>query len=144
MRAVEPARPPWGRYAVWGAFAAAVVAAGWWAVARLTTPTIAADDARPLAETFLAELRTGKTDRIDAAWTGTTAEFKSNQGREQFRRWVKGQKRLSEPAEFRGCDMAERNGLRVADCRFACPSGGVRVLLAREDGQWKVERVLAE
>ena len=111
---------------------------------RLTVPTIAADEARPIAEAFLAELRTGKADRIDAAWAGTTAEFKSNQGQEQFRKYVRGQKRLAEPAEFQGSDMAERNGLRVADCRFQARTGPVRVLLAWEAERWKVERVLVE
>jgi hypothetical protein len=139
-----PERQPLLRYLVPAAALVTAGAAGWWLVARLTVPSIAADEARPIAEAFLAELRTGKPDRIDAAWSGTTAEFKSNQGQEQFRKYVKGQKRLAEPTEFQGSEMTERNGLRVADCRFQARTGPVRVLLAREADRWKVERVLVE
>ncbi len=125
--------------------ALALAAAGWWAARGGRTPDIAPDDARPIAEAFLGDVRTGKPDRVDAAWQGTTAEFKSYQGREQFRKFVRANKALAAPAEFQECQVTEANGLRVARCRFRTASGApLTVMLAPEGGEWKVGRLLLE
>lgn len=138
-------RRPW----VYAALAAAVFAgAGALWLARggsAIAPSIGADEARPIAEAFLADVRTGKPDRVDAAWESTSAEFKSGQGKEQFRKFVRANKVLAAPAEFQGCEMTEANGVRVARCRFRTASGApLAVLLGPDRSAWKVERLVLE
>lgn len=135
---------PWRKYIRVALVLVLTVGLCIWAIVWLKTPTISEDDARPIAEAFLTDVRTGRIDRIDAAWDGTTPEFKSNQGREQFRKYVKTQKRLAETAQFQSAQMSEANGVRVAECLFLTPQGPVRVLLARDENKWKVERILVD
>lgn len=128
------------------AVAAVVVAvAGVWLVGRWRNPVASVDDVRPTAEQFLAQLRTGRPDQLDAAWSATTAEFKSDMGRDRFRRFVLSTPPLRGPSELTDFRMTDANGLRRAECDFHTPSGmTLRVLLAYEGSAWKVERILAE
>lgn len=99
--------------------------------------------ARTIAEAFLADVRSGQAD---AAWKGTTAEFQSLQGRETFRSFVKTKPEFKTVPEFVDCSMKEVNGLNLADLRYRSPgtSKTIRLTLALERGQWKVERLAVE
>jgi hypothetical protein len=103
------------------------------------------DASRATASKFLDEVRAG---RAEAAWEGTSAEFKSLLGRESFVGLVRKTPvlREKEPAEFVSFNAAERNGLPVAECIFrtASKKSALKVLLARENGTWKVERLTVD
>lgn len=103
-------------------------------------PRLVQDDGRKTAEGFLLAVREGK---VDEAWTGTTAEFKSLMGQEEFRKTVKGSQELLSPTEFEGFESKPRDGLALAEYKFRPlrGSGKVVVLLAPEGNSWKVERV---
>lgn len=140
-------RPRWSpRWIGVGVLAAVLLGALLWqAVAWLRIPSTSSDEARPIAESFLGDLRSGKADRIDAAWATTTPEFKSDMGKERFRQFVRSKPQLKEPAEFADFHMTEANGLRVAECTFRTAKGAaVRVFLAPDERSWKVERVRVE
>jgi hypothetical protein len=103
-------------------------------------------EGRAAAEPFLENLR---NDKIDAAWESTSAEFKSDMGRENFRRFVKGHPVLKQPLDFAAYEPNQTNGLPFGACDFRTPqsaptSAKVRILVAREDDKWKVERVIVE
>lgn len=101
------------------------------------------DAGKSIASTFLKEIQEG---RVDAAWSATTAEFKSMLGLEGLRAYVKKNKTLSRPSEFVSLTPVDRNGLAMAECLFRPADAGsnVKVLLARENGEWKVERLSVE
>jgi len=109
----------------------------------------APDDAqaRRVVERFLEQLRTGT---VDAAWESTTADFKSDEGRDAFRRFVKGRPVLHQPLEFTTIKQVEVNGLARWEATLRPPAatqdapGAVRVLIAQESGVWKVERLTTE
>ncbi|MDG3007506.1 hypothetical protein [Paludisphaera mucosa] len=69
-------------------------------------------------------------------------------GRDGLVGYVKAHKSLKEkaPAEFVSFNVAEREGLPLAECLFrtADQRAAVKVLLAREGGAWKVERLTAD
>lgn len=103
-------------------------------------------EGRAAAEPFLENIR---NDKVDAAWESTSAEFKSDMGRENFRRFVKGHPVLKQPLDFSAYEPNQTNGLAFGACDFKTPqsapaSAKVRILVAREDNQWKVERVIVE
>ncbi len=106
-------------------------------------PVASSDDGRPIAEAFLAQIRTGQ---VDAAWESTTAEFKSDEGREQFRQFVARTPMLREPLEFVQYESTELNGLPRGEFHFrhASSPAKVRVILAREAQQWKAEGVFVD
>jgi len=104
------------------------------------------ESGRATAEPFLAAIRSGNAS---AAWETTTAEFKSNQGRENFLKYVEQHPLVKEPLEFYNFQTVTINGLSCAECAFGkqgAPGSGpkVRVLLAKEQGKWKVERLIAD
>lgn len=121
------------------------LAAFWW---RPWGRHAAPDDgeAREVVERFLAQLRSGD---IDAAWDSTTADFKSDEGRESFRRYVLERPVLQQPLEFVQLGQVEIHGLTrweavhrpTADAGSAA---AVRTLIAREGDAWKVERIVVE
>jgi hypothetical protein len=103
-------------------------------------------DGREIAEPFLESIR---GDRVDAAWESTTAEFKSDMGRESFRRFVSQHPTLKDTVEFTGFEVISLKGLSRPQCSFQTkPAQGapvaIRVLLAREQDAWKVERLIVE
>lgn len=89
---------------------------------------------------FLTRIRQGQ---VEQAWQGTTAEFKSMLGLEGLRAYVAAHPELSGPAQFEGQEALDREGLDLAKCRYRATPGGqpITVLLAREGGEWKVERL---
>lgn len=103
-------------------------------------------DGRNAAEPFLTEIR---NSRIDAAWDSTTAEFKSDMGRERFRKLVQSNRIFKEPLEFAGYEPDQTNGITRGACDYRTPADAkvqakVRVLVAREGDFWKVERLIIE
>jgi hypothetical protein len=104
------------------------------------------EDGRGVAEPFLEGIR---DNRIDAAWESTTAEFKSDMGRETFRAYARKHPVLKEPLEFTGYEPDKTNGVTRGACDYSTPAGSkvqakVRVLVAREGELWKVERLIVE
>lgn len=103
-------------------------------------------DGRAAAEPFLSEIREGRFDR---AWDSTTAEFKSDMGREAFQRFVQERPALRQPLEFAGYEPDKTNGINRGACDFRAPASAsppaqVRILVARENGEWKVERLIVK
>ena len=102
---------------------------------------------RKVADAFLAQLRAGQ---YDAAWQSTTAEFKSDEGRESFGRYVRGLSVLRQPLEFVQYEVSDLNGLARGQCHYAPPAGPkspphkVRIAIAQEEGQWKVEGLFVD
>ncbi len=98
------------------------------------------EDGRAIGAAFLDQIREG---RVDEAWGGTTSEFKSMLGLEGLRAYVAKHPELASPAEFEGLEEIEQNDLTLAKCRFRAAASGepITVLLAREAGEWKVERL---
>ncbi len=103
------------------------------------------DASREIAAKFLEEIRAG---RVAAAWEGTSTEFKSLLGREGLVAYVRAHPTLKEkaPADFVSFNTAERNGIPLGECAFRTSSrkSAVKVLLARADGAWKIERLTVE
>jgi len=110
---------------------------------RWREPPVPSQAPQTVAADFVEELR---TNRIDTAWAGTTAEFKSFLGRERLRDFVLSKAILRQPLEFSGVEQQAINGISFMACTFHSPhkSDLVRVLLANDSGQWKVERLLVE
>lgn len=101
-------------------------------------------EGRRVAETFLSEIR---GDRTDAAWESTTAEFKSDMGRETFQRFVQSHSILRGQLTFVAFQADRTNDIERGACDFQTEppgSGKMRVLVAREDQKWKVERLIVE
>lgn len=103
------------------------------------------DASRDTAARFLDEVRAG---RAEAAWEGTSTEFKSLLGRDGFIAYVRKHPALleKEPAQFVSFNAAERNGIPVGECAFRSASrkSAVKVLVAREGGVWRVERLTVD
>jgi hypothetical protein len=98
------------------------------------------DEGRSVAETFLGELQQG---RPEAAWQSTTAEFKSDEGKESFVAAVKPVKFLKEPLEFVSVQTVQVGEMPRSEYLYRAKTGEtVRIVLAREEGQWKVDRWL--
>lgn len=107
-----------------------------------TTPP---SDGREIADPFLELVRGSK---LDDAWQSTTAEFKSFQGKEEFRKFVSQHPVLKVPLEFTGHEIIETYGLKRNQCAYrpadAKSTAKIRVLLAQEQNQWKVEALFVE
>jgi hypothetical protein len=103
-------------------------------------------EGRPIADLFLTQVREG---RIDEAWQSTTADYKSDQGRDAFRSFVAARPGLKHPAEFVAFEEISVNDLTrwkyTYRLQTTLPSGSsdVGVLIARENGVWKVEQFVA-
>lgn len=100
-----------------------------------------------VADAFLAQLRAGQ---VDQAWQSTTAEFKSYEGRESFARYVRQHPYLKQPLTFVEYQVGELNGLPRGQCLYQPPSSAkskdlkIRVAVAQEANEWKVEGVFVE
>ncbi|REJ88940.1 MAG: hypothetical protein DWQ34_20890 [Planctomycetota bacterium] len=104
------------------------------------------NEGRAIAEKFLMQVRTGE---VDAAWESTTADFKSDEGRESFRAFVAARPVLSEKAEFVASEETIVHGLTRWKYTYRLGSQGssaeeIYVLLTNERGEWKVDRFAAE
>lgn len=105
-----------------------------------------ADVGKQVADAFLDQIRRGQ---LDAAWQSTTAEFKSYQGRDTFRAQVAQHPHLRGPLQFVRYEVAQLNDLTRGQCIYQPASGKppgrqVRVVVAQEGGQWKVDGLLLD
>ena len=104
-------------------------------------------EARAVIDGFVDQLRSGE---IDAAWESTTADFKSDEGRDSFRAYVRQRDVLSEALEFSELKQIEIHGLTRwegvlrAAADSPTPSASVRVMIAQENDVWKVDRLVVE
>lgn len=105
-------------------------------------PQAPPDVGKEVAELFLKQLRTGAAD---LAWQSTTAEFKSDEGRESFARYVQQHAALWPAIEFQEYRRGELNGLPRGQCIYHPAANSnpaiqqVRIAVAQEEGNWKVE-----
>lgn len=115
-----------------------------WYLNSRPVPQAPPDVGKDVAELFLKQLREGQAD---AAWQSTTAEFKSDEGRESFARYVHQHAALWPAIEFLEYRRGELNGLPRGQCIFqpaatANPTPQVkqvRIAVAQEAETWKVE-----
>jgi hypothetical protein len=101
-----------------------------------------------VADAFLAQVQAGQ---LNAAWQSTTAEFKSDEGRESFIRDVKARPLLRGPLNFVSYDVTDLNGLKRGQCIYEsaaagkkAPAARVRVVVAQDTGEWRVEGLFFE
>ena len=104
------------------------------------------NEGREVADRFLAQLQQGE---LDAAWDSTTADFKSDEGRESFRAYVQQRPYLKSPPEFSGFEEISVHGLTrwKNNYRYPAETAGamldVGVLIARENDKWRVDQFVA-
>jgi hypothetical protein len=106
-------------------------------------PPPPSDADREVAANFLKLIREGKTD---AAWTGTSAEFKSFMGKAEFAKFVKDHPQLKQPAEA-GEVTTTNDAIPLARCKFrttGAKPATVTVTLGREGDAWKVAGIQVE
>jgi hypothetical protein len=110
----------------------------WWWLSPAVNPGV--DEGRAVAESFLSKLRDGGPKE---AWESTTAEFKSAEGREKFVARVKANAWLREPMEYSSSQEVKVTDVDRLEFVFTGAKSGkpVRMLLGREQGQWKVDRL---
>lgn len=116
--------------------------AAWLWLRPATRPSL--DTGREVAESFLAGIRAG---HAGDAWESTTAEFKSAQGKESFTRAMAQAAVLKQPLDFISMQTVEINGQSRAEYLFralSAPGGTVRLVIGREGGVWKVDRMVME
>lgn len=110
--------------------------AAWLWMGPSTQPSL--DVGRAVADAFLKELRESHPEK---AWDSTTAEFKSAQGREAFQRDVKPLAFLQQPLDFVSAQVVTVQEQPRTEYLFRAKSGEtVRIVIGKEDGQWKVDR----
>jgi len=104
-----------------------------------------ADDAGKAADAFLETVRTGK---VDAAWESTTAEFKSSEGRESFRRVVTKEAVLKKPLKRSSQEPVTIGQLERLELMYqpedTSLKSSVKLLLAADGGEWKVDSLSVE
>jgi len=87
---------------------------------------------------------------IDATWQSTSAEFKSDEGRESFVRDVKAKPALRGPLQFVRYEVTDLNGLKRGQCLYesaaskTTPAAQVRVVVAQDSGEWRVDGIFVE
>lgn len=98
------------------------------------------DEGRTLIEAFLEDLRKGKAG---VAWDGTSTEFKSIEGRESFVARVKATPCFREQFTFSSTQRIKVNKDERKEFVFVSSKSGktVRLLIVRERGVWKVDRL---
>ena len=100
----------------------------------------ALDEGRSVAERFLGDLKEGHPEN---AWQSTTAEFKSDEGKESFIAAVKPVKFLKEPLDFVSVQTVQVGEEPRSEFLYRAKTGEtVRIVLARDNGEWKVDRWL--
>jgi hypothetical protein len=97
-----------------------------------------ADEGRSVAEQFLRRLEQGHAAE---AWNSTTAEFKSARGKEAFSGDVAARDYLRQRLDFVSVQSVQVGAQPRSEVLFRATGGQtVRIVLAREQGQWKVDR----
>ena len=124
-----------------------IVALAGWGISyflRQPVPQAPPDVGKEVAELFLQQIREGNAD---LAWQSTTADFKSDEGRESFARRVREYAALWPAVEFHKYRQGELNGLPRGQCVYQIsektaiplPIKQVRIAVAKEENTWKVE-----
>lgn len=116
-------------------------------IAGCGSPAPDDSQARAVVDTFLQQLHSGE---IDAAWESTTADFKSDEGRDSFRLYVQDRQFLSGPLNFEESRQIEIHGLTrweavlqsSGDSETAAAT--IRIMIALENDIWKVDRLVVE
>lgn len=116
------------------------------AVVGCGTPAPDDAEARAVVTKFVDQLRTGE---VDAAWESTTSDFKSDEGRESFRKYIQSKKVLAAPLEIAELKQVEVHGLTRWEATLHPPAdaqttASVRAMIAYEGNAWKVERLVVE
>ena len=94
---------------------------------------------RVVAEDFLQLTRSTNPGK---AWDGSTAEFKSIEGRESFIRKIRTNPVLKEPLQFVSSQQVLIADEPRVEYVFQSPKAKmVRVLIGYENGDWKVDRL---
>lgn len=98
------------------------------------------DEGRLAAEAFLGLLRQDATATV---WDATTPEFKSAEGKSKFVSRVKRSPWVREPMAFSSAQPVTVNQTERLEFVFTSGKTGklVRLLLAKDQGQWKVDRL---
>jgi hypothetical protein len=103
------------------------------------------DVGRQVSDAFLALLVQGEYDK---AWESTSAEFKSDEGRESFRDFVRARPALVQPLTFVSGEPIVVNGVQRTEFRYRPgtekTTQSVKIIVSRDGTDWKVERVLVE
>lgn len=96
------------------------------------------DAGRAVVEEFLKQIREGHPDQ---AWEGTTAEFKSAQGKESFVRKLQPLKFLAEPLNFMSTETVKIGDQSRSEYLYQAAKGeSLRIVVSRENGEWRVDR----
>ena len=106
-------------------------------------PPPPADADRAAAGVFLKHIQDGK---VDVAWNGTSAEFKSFMGKADFQKYVKEHPQLRQPTEP-GDVTTTNDTIPLAHCKYratAAKPATITVTLGREGDQWKVSGLKVE
>ena len=121
---------------------ALIVAGGaiWWFMQPSTQPS--PEVGQKVADEFLSTLRSN----VGSAWDSTSAEFKSAEGRESFLKFVKTHEHLTQPLEFMSSQTVSVQNQPRSEFvyRVAANKKVIRLVLARESGAWKVDRLIAD
>ena len=91
-----------------------------------------------IAEQFLKHLQNGQPD---LAWEATTSDFKSDQGKEAFRKKIKPLKFLSTPMEFVSSQTATIGDQPRSEFVYQAKTGEqIKLVVCRDGTEWKIER----
>ena len=138
----------WLGPALAGVLVLLLVLGGVWYANSRPAPQAPPDVGKQVAEQFLEQLRTGQAE---AAWQSTTAEFKSDEGRESFIRYAHQHAAVWPTIEFLEYKRGELNGLPRGQAIFQPATSAqpanikqVRIAVAQEEGTWKVEGLFLE
>lgn len=98
------------------------------------------DTGQKVADQFLKALQSGDAA---GAWQSTTAEFKSARGRESFLALVKKHDFLTKPLEFTSSQLVDVQDQQRFEFVYRVPENKttVRLVIGREAGTWKMDRI---
>lgn len=98
------------------------------------------DTGQKVTDQFLKALQLGQAAD---AWQSTTAEFKSAEGREAFLDFVKKHDFLTKPLEFTSSQLVDIQDQQRSEFVYRVSENKttVRLVIGREAGTWKVDRL---
>lgn len=122
----------------------AAAGAAWFVLSGPDRPSV--DQGKAVADSFLALLREGKADE---AWQSTSAEFKSFEGKENFRGRVAKSPSLKLPLAFVSTQSVAVGDQPRDEFLYQAKNeqnkmSTARVLIGRDNGEWKVDRLTAD
>lgn len=131
------------RYWIAAGATAAVLLGGWFVLYSGRPPSLPQEKAQEIATAFLTDVREG---RVDEAWAGTSAEFKSAYGRDRFRDLVRSKRRFRVVVVCESCNIDREHKPPIAECLFRTEASDskIKVILSPENGEWKVGGISAD